>query len=53
MFILIQVLSEFHSKEENIKQVRVKVWVDVRSRPQAGNFFDYIYGLLGLGSLNG
>ena len=38
MFILIQVLGKVHSKEENIKQVRVMVWVDLRSRPQADNF---------------
>ena len=38
MFILIQVLGKFHSKEENIKRVRVMVWVDLRSRPQAGSF---------------
>ena len=38
MFILIQVLGKLHSKEENIKQVRVMVWVDPRSRPQAGSF---------------
>ena len=38
MFIFIQVLGKLHSKEENIKRVRGMVWVDLRSRPQAGSF---------------
>ena len=38
MFILIQVLCKLHSKEEKIKQVRVMVWVDARSRSQVGSF---------------
>ena len=34
-----KVLGKLHSKEENIKWVRVMVWVDLRSRPQVGSFF--------------
>ena len=54
MFILIQVLGKLHSKEENIKRVRVMVWVDLRSRPQAGSFeISSTSGLLVSGSFQG
>ena len=53
MFILIQLLGKLHSKEENVKQVRVMVWVDLRSRPQGCSFFSPTSGIPGLGSLNG
>ena len=47
-------LGKLHSKEENIKRVRVMVWVDLWSRPQAGSFVFFLTsGPLGLGSLNG